>query len=215
MEERIGALPALSLEQFQQRKKARKKRTSDGAASDHDRMRSHDHLPKVSRKHRFVHSQSMKVTTFNNDLQKSSHTGYMKPGEAMTIHGVFNETNNNDPMSVPSKRFHDGDSKEMVGSPSEKLLFKKKMKNDAAFSKSSDLWNTEMRLFDGNLKRKSGIKKMKTYAGNETSVIRLSSKDRNNSTSLAVTVTCSSSCDTISHSAPAKANNKTSKCSGK
>lgn len=205
LEERIGALPALSLEQFQLRKKARKKRTSDSVASDHDRVNSHDYLPKVSRKHRFGHGQGVKNSS-SNDMLKSSQANFMKSGETSVTHNVFNETNNNDPMSVAPKRLQEYQGKDASSLQSEKLS-KKKMKNDASLSKSSDLWNTEMRLFDSSFKRKSGLKK-KPYAmsvsSQNSSLARLSSSTGSNSASLAVTVTCSNSqrCDGDSLTAP-------------
>ncbi|KAE8745798.1 hypothetical protein FOCC_FOCC007514 [Frankliniella occidentalis] len=203
LEERIGALPALSLEQFQLRKKARKKRASDSNASDHDRMRSHDYLPKVSRKHRSVHG---KISSLNNDMSKSSQVSLIRQGETATVHNVFNETNNNDPLSVATKRMHDFEGKEAVSLQSEKLPFKKKVKNDALLAKSSDLWNTEMRLFDSSLKRKSGTKKMKSSATDGSSVVRLPNTG-SSSTSLAVTVTCSSRCEAHSQTIPSSINN--------
>ncbi|XP_034255319.1 uncharacterized protein LOC117653597 [Thrips palmi] len=209
LEERIGALPALSLEQFQQRKKARKKRTSDSTVSDHDRMRSQDYLPKVSRKHRFHHSA--KSSSFVSDMPKSSQINFMKLGESVASHNVFNETNNNDPSSVPSKRLQESEGKDIGGVP-DKFSFRKKVRNEALQAKSSDLWNTEMRLFDGTgtLKRRSGLKKIRCSADATSpnpSVMRLSGNSGTNSTSLAVTVTCSSRCPTDSHGTPTTMNN--------
>lgn len=169
--------------------------------SDHDRLRSQDYLPKVSRKHRFLHSA--KSSSVISDMPKSSQITYMKSGESVAIHNVFNETNNNDPSSVPSKRLLECEGKD-IGDASDKLSYRKKVRNEALLAKSSDLWNTEMRLFDGTgtLKRKSGLKKMR-YSTDITSsgpsVMRLSGKSGNNSTSLEVTVTCSSRRQTDSH----------------
>lgn len=211
LEERIGALPALSLEQFQQRKKARKKRTSDSTASDHDRVRSQDYLPKVSRKHRFLHSS--KSSSSISEMPKSSQINIMKAGDPVAIHNVFNETNNNDPSSAASKRLQESEGKD-IGGAMDKLSFRKKMKSEALLAKSSDLWNTEMRLFDGTgtLKRKSGLKKMRCSAdvlSTNPSAARLSGKSSNNSTSLAVTVTCSSRCQTDAHGTSTTLNNNT------
>ncbi|KAK3908356.1 HMG box transcription factor BBX [Frankliniella fusca] len=194
LEERIGALPALSLEQFQQRKKARKKRASDSTASDHDRMRSQDYLPKVSRKHRFVYGHNGKSTSLNNDISKSSQVSLLRHGETVTVHNVFNETNNNDPTSFATKRLQDFEGRDTFSLQSEKLPCKKRVKIDGVLPKSSDLWNTEMRLFDSSLKRRFITKKMKSSTADGTAVVRLPNTG-SSSASLAVTVTCSSRCE--------------------
>lgn len=146
-----------------------------------------------------------------SDIHKSSQVGFMKLKDNIPTHNVFNETNNNDPLSVPPKRMEECESKDNNALQPGKFSFKKKVKTDSGLSTSSDLWNTEMRLFDNTLKRKSGLKKpkgstheMKSYP---TTVVRLPSDSQNNAASLAVTVTCSSTCGEGSPSTSTTVNN--------